>query len=417
MPTLAEKREELAAKSKDLHEIFAEAGDSVDLAKVTKITGSTAEKATEIKRRNDELTAIGKEVEVFQARDNQAQLEKYLSEPQGVTFPGRKSAPKDENPFTDKTLGDIFIESDAYKMFNRGAGAGPAVEIDLKGSRNGGVDMKALLDTTGYAVESVRTGGIRPSALRRPTVGDLFATGTTRAAAIKFMEETTTTNAVATVAEGAAKPESTLAFTERTAPVRKIAGVLPVTDELIEDEPAMRSYIEQRLRLFLALTEENQLLNGTGVAPQITGVTVATGVQTQAKGTDPTPDAFYKAMTLIRTNAFLEPSAVVVHPLDWQDIALLRTADGIYIWGAPYNSGPERLWGLSVTITTAATQNTGVVGAFDTAAQIFRRNEVSFAISSEHASFFTENKLMLRVEERLALAIYRPSGFCTVTGI
>jgi len=416
MSQLVETREEMEAKRKSLSAVFEAMGPEMDAKKaldagVVPGAKETRDITADIKRRNDELTSLGQRVDLLAAQDNLREMQ-TRSATVAQTIVHAQGKQTETSPYAGKSIGQIFIESAAYKDFSRSAGRGPSVEIDL-----GDVELKALLDTTGYAIEQVRIPRVVEGALRRPVVADLFAQGTTGAGVIRYMEETTTTNAIATVAEGAAKPESTLAFTERNAPVRKIAGVLPVTDELIEDAPTMRSYIEARLRLFLQLTEEQQLLNGTGVAPQITGVTVATGVQTQAKGTDPTPDAVYKAMTLIRTATFLEPDAAVFHPTDWQDVRLLRTADGLYIWGAPMDAGPERIWGLDVVVTTAATLNTAVVGAFKTAAQIFRRSQVTFAISSEHSTFFTENKLMLRLEERLALAIYRPAAFCLVTGV
>jgi HK97 family phage major capsid protein len=248
-------------------------------------------------------------------------------------------------------------------------------------------------------------------------IADLIPQGRTSRSGVTYMEETTTTNAATAVAEGTDKPESTLAFTERTAAVRKIATVLPITDELLEDEPAMQDYVEQRLRVFLGIVEETQLASGNGVAPNLLGLMLQPLAQTQAKGADPTPDAIYKGMTLIQINSFLDPSGVVIHPTDWQDIRLLRTVDGIYIWGSPADPGPERIWGLPVVKTTAATLNTAIVAAFDTAMQIFRRNEVSFAISDSHNDFFIKNQLMLRVEERLAFPVYRPNAICLITGI
>ena len=124
----------------------------------------------------------------------------------------------------------------------------------------------------------------------------------------------------------------------------------------------------------------------------------------------PHPDAIYKAMTKIQVSSELSASGMIIHPTDWQDIRLLRTVDGIYIWGNPSEAGPERVWGLPIVKTTSIAENTGLVGAFDTAAQIFRRKNVTFEVSNSHSDFFVKNKLAIRCVERLAMPVYRP-GF------
>lgn len=408
MPTVAEIRKDLEEKRAGLAAIF-EKHPTLDFDETV---------AKEVKARNEELTELGKKFD--DAREFEGIRDGVLKDIKGSKIPGTEiKLPGGDSETKAKkdvpSLGEMFVKSAAFLNYNKTEKKSPAVEINLDDYE--GAEFKTLLDSTGWAPEATRTGRIVEGALRRPVVADLIPQTTTRSNAIVYMEETTTTNNAATVAEGAEKPESALAFTERTAPVRKIATVLPVTDELMEDEPAMRGYVEQRLRLFLQLAEETQLISGDGNAPNLTGIMNASNVQTQAKGADPVPDAVYKAMTLIQVNSFLDPTGVIFHPTDWQDVRLLRTTDGIYIWGSPSEPGPERIWGLPVVKTTAATLNTAIVAAFDTAMQIFRRNEVSFAVSDQHSDFFIKNKLMLRVEERLAFPIYRGAGICKVTSV
>jgi HK97 family phage major capsid protein len=234
---------------------------------------------------------------------------------------------------------------------------------------------------------------------------------------VKYMSESTFTNAAAEVAEAAAKPESALGFTEVTEPVQKIATWIPVTSEVMDDATELIAYLNIRLPQMVRLREDLQLVSGDGTAPNISGILDRAGLQTQAKGVDAAPDAIYKAITLIRTGTFLEPDSIVIHPSDWQDIRLLRTQDGIYIFGSPQDSDTERIFGLRAVVSAVIAVNSALVGAFAEASRVVRRQNLQVTFSTEHASFFTENKVAVLCEERLALVVWRAGAFCNVTGI
>lgn len=318
------------------------------------------------------------------------------------------------------SIGDWFVKSAAFTEYSSSRRNSPEVELDLGKmlEKMPEFGAKATFDTTDYPSVARRLPGYIEYPRIRPTISSLMPQGTTNQAALTYVAELEGVNAAAFVAESGTKPESTLGFEERTAAVRKIATWLPVTDEIMQDEPALRSIINARLSLFIELAEEDALVNGANNnSPNFRGFLNEPGIQTQAKGTDPTPDAVMKAMTKIQVNAKFQPSGVVMHPFDWQNIRLLKTADGVYIWGSPAEEGPMRLWGLPVVPSEALPEGTAVVGAFNVAAQIFRRTGIQFAVSDSHADMFTHNQLAIRAEERLAFVIYRPAAFCTVTGI
>ena len=155
------------------------------------------------------------------------------------------------------------------------------------------------------------------------------------------MEETTSTSGAAERAEATAAtaiwPDSALSFTERTTTIRKIATWLPVTDEQLADVNQIAGIIDARLRFFLMQRLDLQVIAGNGVAPNILGFLATPGIQTQAIGADPPQDAIYKALDKVRVIGRATPSAVMLHPNDWQAIRLLRLRQDVYMWGAPTN--------------------------------------------------------------------------------
>lgn len=403
---------EIDAKSAQLAKIFEEAGPDRDMSKVASIEGDSAAKAAQIKQRNDELSRLGKELDELdelEAVENnlkarQAKLDRPMTRP-----PLSRGDDQQHNQPKVKTIHDILNESAEYKAFRERRSGTVVFELSPE-------ESKTLIDLSSANNAPTRLPGIVGPPEEERTVRDLMSQGTTDNNALEYYEETANTPAAATRAEGVAKPEAALTFTLRTDNVRKIAVWIPATSESLADLSWLRSYIEARLTYFVKREEEDQLINGDGTPPNISGI-LDRAIQTQAKGADPTPDAIYKAMQKIRNVGFAEPDAVVLNPNDWTPIRLLRTADGLYIWGSPSEAGPERIFGKTVRQTTAIAENTGLVGAFKAHAMVLQREGISITISTEHASYFIENKVAILAEERLALQVFRPYAFCEVTGI
>jgi HK97 family phage major capsid protein len=397
--------EELHAKREALAKIFADNKDENGNLK-----GLSEETRTEIRKRNDELTELGKKFdEVREVVEIEQVLKSRQPEPTGrVEFKGGEQTPQ---ILVNKTIGELTAEDAAFKQWAAGGSKGMA-SVTLPG-----VTLKTTMSTSaGFAAPNDRTNTVIYSAQRRPVVADLIPSDPTSLSVIKYMEETTFTNSADTVAESGTKPESALAFTERSVLVEKIATTLPVTDEQLMDVPSIRGIIDNRLTLMLMLTEEDQLLSGSGTTPDLVGFLSKSGVQTQAKSSDTVPDAVYKGMTLVRHTGFAEPSAAVFHPNDWQGIRLLKDSNGNYIWGNPAEAGPERIWGLGVVVTTAMTEDTCLLGDFRMFSHISRRMGLTIDVGYVNDQF-VKNQKTIRAEERLSLEIYRAAAFCKVTGI
>ena len=411
-PALKEAQGKLDAKNKELHEIFEQAGPTMDMAQVKSLSGDSAAKVEHIRKLNAEIDDLGGEVDKLKVVAKAAARSKGWaaareggSEPDGRDDDGRPGYQKPDL----KSFGELFVASKAFKGKARGNPIGPEASLDI--------ELKTLMQTTaGWLPETTRTGRVVEYATRPIQVIDLIPNTTTRQTAVVYMEETTFTNNAAETAEAGAYPESALAFTEQSSPVRKITTYLPVTDEQLEDVEQIRGYIDNRLRFMIRQRLDQQILTGNGTSPNLRGFNNVVGIQTQAKGADATPDAFYKAMVKIRVTGRAIPDLHIMHPNDWQDIRLLKTADGIYIWGSPSEAGPARLWGLPVAESDAQTENAGLT--LDTSmTELSVRRGVDVQISNSHSDYFINGKQAVRADMRAALIAYRPAAICTVTGI
>jgi hypothetical protein len=396
---------------------------------VTAADGSTTysfqpDDVAEIEKRTRELETLHDEVkqlsEIERAVKMQAQLEATLDQlgaPRRFAFDTRDDAKDLARRVVSP--GRAFVQSDAYGRVKAGAPVNGTfwsdpeypVQTLFTGSKT------VFSTSAGWDPEFLRSDRVELTAERTLVVADLPAIGSTSSDTVAWMEETTKTSAAAETAEGSAYGESAFALTERTVPVSKIGTFIPVTEEQMRDERRVESYINNRLARLVYERLDGQLLTGNGTAPNITGILNKSGIQTQAKGSDSTVVAIFKAITKCRFTGFAEPDAVTLNPNDWQDIRLMQDANGNFIWGPPSESGVSRVWGIPAVITPAITENTGLVGSWRGYTEWVLRNGLEIEVSNSHSDYFIRDQLAIKARIRGAFAIYRPAAFCTVTGI
>lgn len=413
-PALKEAQGKLDEKRNNLAAILREAGPDVDFSKIKSISGDTQAKVEQVRALNDELIECKSAVDGLLVVARAARLaaegrsDEDASEKGAGTDGGDSRERKDRG---GKSFGQMLMESDAIKGFKSGGGSGPMAHLDIS--------LKTLFQTSaGWDPEDTRIARVEMAATRpAPHVVNYIPQTTTTQSTVLYMEETTFTNAATEVAEGTTYPEATLAYTEKNSEVRKVAVFLPVTDEQFEDEPRARSVVENRLPFMLQQRIDLQALTGNGTAPNLRGTENVVGVNTQALGTDPIPDAIYKGMRMIRDTGFAEPSVVFIRPSVWEGVRLLRTADGMYIWGHPSLPGPETIWGVPVVQTTAVTATKAVIGDYANFSELAVRRGIDVQISNSHGTYFKEGILALRADVRVALIHYRPTAFSVVTGL
>ena len=100
-------------------------------------------------------------------------------------------------------------------------------------------------------------------------------------------------------------------------------------------------------------------------------------------------------------------------------IQTAKNGDGRYIVADPAAPGPETLFGMRVVATTKMTLNTALVGNLKEAARIYLRMQptVDVAQLGGGTTEFIADQTLVRCEERLALAVPRPTSLCAITGL
>jgi hypothetical protein len=325
-----------------------------------------------------------------------------------------------------KSLGDLFTESAPYKSLdkdNLNLKVTGTLQSDIAGVSIKSVELSALKATMTTSAGWAPYPSISPrppvlSALQKPLVSDLIPQDDTNQPAILWYEETLFGDNAAATAEGGTKPETSLGMTLQTQPVVKIAVMLPITDEQLQDVPQVRSYIDQRLTLMIKRAEEVELLGGSGVSPHLMGFHNKSGIghTVRINGED-NQDAILRAITDVNNiTGYADASAVILNPLQWLAIRLIRTTTGDYIWGHPALQGPATLWGLPVVSTNAQTDGRALVGDFNMYAHISRRLGVRIDVGFINDDFQKDIQ-RIRLEERLSLEIYRAAAFNEVTSL
>lgn len=410
MPTLAEARD----KVRDL------ASKSLAVYEDSNLT--SAEKRTRMDAMQADLKTWQQEVADLEHVEEQR---KALNASLGAN----PTTPVPDEGAVGKSLGEQFTSSPRFKTFSRGGRwSSGGIELSVPGGQLG--TKATFTEGAGAAglVVPQYSQQVVDILFRRLTIAQLYPSGTLSSPTYVYPKESTVTNAAAAVAEGATKPASDLNVVQVTEKLTKIANTLKVSDETLEDIPASQSYVNGRLVLFVQLAEEDQLLNGSGTAPNMTGLLNRSGLQTAIATGGATGvtliDGIFMQVTVIRSTAFVEPDAIVINPVDWQTIRLTKDGNGQYYGGGPFTGaygnggGPnpaDMLWGLRVVVTPAIAAGTVLVGSWAMCAQLFRKGGLTVEATNSNENDFLNNLIAIRVEERLLQAVYRPGGFGTVT--
>ncbi len=331
-----------------------------------------------------------------------------------------------------KGIGAQFIDSPEFKEYrNRKAGISSPVHYDGLFPELDGT--KALI-YSGTASASTLLPQVMPGIYRGSeaplNMRSVLMNLNTTSDSLTVVQESGFTNAAVEVAEattvgGGAKPESALTFTEVSYPVRTIAHWIPITRQMLEDLPMMQGYVEERLRTGLLRREDLQFIAGDGIAPNLTGLLVTSGIQNLDGayfGGAPVQDAasdneninrLRRAKRVIQVTGRSYATFAVINPVDKENFDTITNANKDYLFGGPSSGAPDRMWGLQIVESENIAAGTALVGDGSMAAVADRRDAQVY-VAHQHSDFFIRNIFVMLAEERVALPVFRPAAFAKV---
>ncbi|MGW1275497.1 phage major capsid protein [Streptomyces tsukubensis] len=355
------------------------------------------------------------------------EIKQYLDAPESPSTAGQHYGQQQRNSLEGKSLGDLFVESDAYKAAAQsGFRDRPYVRADMEGksifSMSGG-------SVTHQALGQAQNLGIAEREFRKFHIRDLFPKSSTKQSVLYGVRETGWTNAARQVkerygADGSSPatgadsdtwgraPRSKLSLVPVMYPVCEIAHLIDAHKNILADEPRLRTFINQRMVEGVKYQEDWDLLHSVGDGQSLTGIFNTPGVQ-QYRGLNSDKHSVQIRRSI--TKALLaeyEPTGIVLSPSMWEAVEVEEDDTGAFRVALQIAVGAtKRVWRLDVVETTAMADENFLVGAFGLGAQLHDRQSVSVTISSENAENFEKGLVTVRGEERVALEIPRPESF------
>ena len=297
------------------------------------------------------------------------------------------------------TAGAEFVKSEQFKQLING---------NVEKVR---LEVKNTVIGNGNTVLPAQNAGVIAGNFLPLTIRQLFGAIPVSSNAIDSLREASFTNDAAEVSEGAAKPESDATFEQYTVNIKTVAHWIKVSNQLLQDAPAITAYIDTRLRDGLAQRIDAQLLNGNGTSPNLSGLTDSGNFTAYtATSGDNLVDAINRAKWALWATGNT-PDTVIINPADWgaMEIARESGATGMYLMGMAGQALQPNLFGLRVVPSNHMGTGKFLVGSINASTALYTRAGAVVEMGYVNDDF-TKNLVTIRAEERLGLGVERPSG-------
>ena len=395
----------------------------------THIDTASSEMKSLVERQSAEIKAHGEASKqaaeaIAKADSRLAEMtqEMQAKEARLIEVEKRASRPNFGGEAERKTLGQMYVESEAYSHAKSiGRGNNVPVEVERK-------DITSASGSAGALVNQFRNPEIYKNPDRSLFIRQLVNRTPVTDSAVEIMRENVFTNAAepqynsggTPVNQLVAKAKSDVTFSLETVAVRTIAHYIVASRQVLADAARLRNYIDGRLTYGLNLEFDTQMLYGDGLTENFKGLFTDAGISNVGEIATGTTDAnlpgaminhIRSAITQCQLNEYYNVNGLIMNPVDWQTIETAKGSDGHYIWVTVPNGGESRLWRVPVIVTNAVTAGDFLLGDWQMGATLYERESMAVRVADQHSDLFIKNGIVVLGEERAAFAIELPKAF------
>jgi len=314
-----------------------------------------------------------------------------------------------ENQFKgfNATLGEqIEKNADSIAKLGRGEMKNTSFIMDTKAVGN----MTEAVNLTGD-IPRQYANQVYGLPSRKIHVRSLLPVGTISQGLFTFPQETGGEGAPANQTQGSAKAQVDFDISMVNAPAQVIAGYVKISRQMLDDVPAMTSFLQSRLLEKYLVAEDAQILSGDGTAPNLQGILPVATAATGAATVD--VEQLVQAIAQLETSNY-SATGILVNPTDWAAIMNTKNTNSAYTLPASTvvtTDGSVSIAGIPLYKSTAIAVDKFVVGDWSMGAQIMQNQGISVQFSEFDSDNFTKNMITVRVEARIALPIYYAGAF------
>tara|TARA_R110000868_G_scaffold234542_2_gene488254 strand:- start:1068 stop:1757 length:690 start_codon:yes stop_codon:yes gene_type:complete len=221
---------------------------------------------------------------------------------------------------------------------------------------------------------------------------------------------------VAWTAEGATKTTTTADFSQPTITAYKLAAIIYLTDELIDDSAfSLSEILVRRFATKIAEAEDKAIIAGSG-SGQPTGLFTATVASITAGG-NLGFDKIIDLITLLPVK-YRKNAKFLVNPANVGELRKLKDSQGRYLWlDSLAPSAANSVLGYPVIESYWVPESQIMFGDYKEAYWLGDRQKMTVKITQDTETAFTQDKTAIRVVERIGGNVVFADALRKITSI